>query len=387
MLCCLLIVVCLFLHSYLLPRFPTYIRNSYCISNSYGNSYSKSYRKELVESNCKQRRQQNLLVSPAEIKDDELFRHLRNEFLTLSKGGSSINFKTFFRWNEVQALLGDELITSAELQELWNKNCLKKMETSEEYLDYDQFVAINAALDDLFEDEEEEEEDENGDGEEGVLIDVDDVTVDDIWDPDFSIEDLFENDYLSYLVTVFNENKNSDGQFTYESFMAWDDMIQELNEGNIDTSCMKEVWKEALLYRKNRFNTDSGSSTGLKNSYVDMDTFLRMNYRLEVAVADLQNAVDSLTSEEMEQYYRDEFSRLGDGEELITLQQLLAWEDLQDLVDKKKVTVEKLKQLWNILPKKPLSIITNDKSDSGGINVNAFIALNNALLESLAGDE
>ena len=57
--------------------------------------------------------------------------------------------------------------------------------------------------------------------------------------------------------------------------------------GNVDITCLKELWSEALCYKNcaTEFVFILESEYELPCYMIDFDTFVRMNFRLEVQTA------------------------------------------------------------------------------------------------------
>ena len=145
-------------------------------------------------------------------------------------------------------------------------------------------------------------------------------------------------------------------------------------EGSVDVTCLKELWQEALLYKSKKTggsvsgsssigssissgssSTSSGSSStsGSSNSInininndfalkkniendkymIDLDTFVRVNFRLEEVMEEIRKALNDLSSEDVRAYYTREFETLAGGEGLLSYQQLLDWTVVLEVVD------------------------------------------------------
>ena len=57
-----------------------------------------------------------------------------------------------------------------------------------------------------------------------------------------------------------------------------------LHKGNVDITCLKELWSEALCFKNcaTEFAFIPESEYELPSYMIDLDTFVRMNFRLEV---------------------------------------------------------------------------------------------------------
>eukprot|EP00975_Prorocentrum_lima_P046889 9801024-Prorocentrum_lima.AAC.1 len=79
-----------------------------------------------------------------------------------------------------------------------------------------------------------------------------------------------------------------------------------------------------------------------------------MNFRLEETIEDIEKAIEDLTDEDMEKYYRVEFDKLADRNGLLTFARLLKWDFMQEMLEKKEFSMDRLTELWTVLPKQPV---------------------------------
>lgn len=198
-----------------------------------------------------------------------------------------------------------------------------------------------------------------------------------------------------------NTDDNNNGMLSYSSFCQWSDIKQMLVAGEIDSLCLRELWDEAIIERNKRqkknSNTDNKSEKGfkienddVKKGFLDFDSFARMNIRLDVVLDEVQDALGNLTDSEVEEYYRAEFLKLSDGEELISYNQLLNWSDTQELINDNVITLDQFNSMWEALVKRPLGIFYKKQnikgaSQSDGISVDAFLVYISAI-EDLDSD-
>ena len=229
----------------------------------------------------------------------------------------------------------------------------------------------------------------------GEVIEVQDL---DIWDPFFDVKDYFGLDFLKYLKKFYDENTNDEnkGLLSYSSFCQWTDIKQMLIDGEIDAVCLRELWDEAILEKKsremkNKDNNEKENNKGfkvenddVKKGFLDFDSFARMNVRLDVVLEELKDALGNLTETEVEDYYRSEFTKISEGEDLISYNQLLGWTDVQELIDSNYITLDQFSAMWDALAKRPLGTFFKKQnikgaSQSDGISVDAFLVFNTAL--------
>lgn len=141
---------------------------------------------------------------------------LKEAFEILSAMSSTPNTKPGFlskqdvlEWDEIESLLNDNLISMEEFNVLWEKAC-----SSDNTVDFNAFVKLNQALDDLFEDEEEDNESttavEDDDDIESVSFDTsvsqEDLTLDQVFD----LLDTDKDSLLKYSDITSNWNYLTD---------------------------------------------------------------------------------------------------------------------------------------------------------------------------------
>eukprot|EP01039_Chlorochromonas_danica_P002965 gene2965-3233_t len=326
----------------------------------------------------------------------DIYSFLKEAFNSLSKGKPTINFNTVLRWSEIQALLADGLLTEDQLRDLY----LSVSKSSEGGITINQFIELNESIDELvgYDDDDSEGGYDDDDEEEEMEGELEDLPEDfDVWDPTIDATTLFEETYVSYLTDFFSSNAQGEGseekRLSLKSFIAWQDVQQLLDGGNIDESMLKELWVEAVQYQSS--NEEPEISSGKRNPkrvkaedrQISLDTFLRMNFRLEETIEDIEKAIEDLTDEDMEKYYRVEFDKLADRNGLLTFARLLKWDFMQEMLEKKEFSMDRLTELWTVLPKQPVKPV---KTASGfstvpppppveGIDFNTFVVLNNEL--------
>lgn len=331
--------------------------------------------------------------SPDELGDSdsgENLKHLEQEFAQLlsGKGGDKkLSYERFKAWEEVQALLTDGLCTVEEVEELWISG--GGVKTLKDKVDFDGFVEINRRLDDLFEyvDEREDEENMSVEGEDDMAEDIDDV-----YSPTFNPVDVLEPEFVGYLKQFFDGHARKSSPFglTFDAFSEWEDIKRMLSEGQVDAVVLKELWAEAIV-ETTKNSPDKVKQTG-KN--IDFDTFLRFNMRLDQAMDELQEALEGLSEEQVEQYYREEFAELtkgGGAEALLGYEALMGWADMREMLSTGMLMEDQVATMWDALPKQPLPSKGGSKKKgfgnsagpgadklSTGINLDAFLALNQA---------
>ena len=267
-------------------------------------------------------------------------KHLSAEFKTLSKGKSYLEFGDFLKWEEIQALLADDLLSMGELKSLW----LKYVGSLTYSIDKPTFFKMNEDLDNMFEEVDDEEEDEDEE-----VVDENNVEFSDIWDLSVDSSKVFPKEFIAYLSIFHSKHATAEGLLSYHSFREWKDINELMAEGSVDVTCLKDVWQEALIYKSKHSNGGSGDATtaalstsnndfALKKNFenekymVDLDTFIRVNFRLEEVMEEIRKALSDLSSEDVRAYYSGEFEALAGGEGLLSYQQLMDWTVVQEVL-------------------------------------------------------
>lgn len=318
---------------------------------------------------------------------EQYAKFLREQFTVVSGGSPTIDFETFLQWDEVQQLVEEELISRDELQSIWS-TCVPDGKMNEE-----QFVTVNEALDTYFDEQAEgiEDADEYGDDDEeesmssrvplkdllskSAMAEGIEPTV---WIAGLDSKSLFESDFLEYLTQSF-DSLAVKGQLTYQAFAAWDDVKSLLDEGHVDDKVLSLIWNEAVEYQH---GADTVQNKDIKDFSIDLDTFLRLSYRLDDMMDEFQDALKSLTDQDVEEFYRSEFKTLTGGGELLTYDSLLKWPFLQDTLESSPAfTQDVLFELWAALPKK-----VSDQGESA-IDETTFLQLNDSIDEATMGSE
>lgn len=319
--------------------------------------------------------------------DKEDYAFLRKEFKKLSKGQDSLTMTQFMRWHELQQLLNDELISIADIRRIWSNHA-----STTDAINEEKFLAINQGIDDLFElDVDEDEEDEDGDYEEGdsneYMEDYKDLAQElegevmetkSVWDANVDAMQLYDKNFLDNMQEFFTTaTKDTDGLMDYGTFAHWEEVTALVEEGSLDVSYLESLWREAVDYQYPALNCDRMAAL---QEFVNFDTFLRMCYRLDDIVAEIQEALRNLTDGDIEKFYRDEFAKMTDGGPLMTFDVLLRWPFLKETMEMHRVEldIDRLQDLWIALPKKIL------ESGENAIDVDSFIALNTEIEDSFA---
>jgi hypothetical protein len=302
---------------------------------------------------------------------------IQEQFCELTSSGCKENGKlsyvSFLEWQEIQAMLADGVVNVEEVQGIWQDN-VGSLDTC---ATYPEFEALSLYIDTLFD----EEDEYNGDME--TYNDGEEMRLVDIWDASLNPREYMEQDFFAYLQNFYSNNMAKDGAesgLAYTSFAEWEDVKSMLREGEVDNTCLKDIWKEAIVFKTKQAERN-GRKVDKITDELDLDCFLRLNIRLDQVMDEIADALQSLTDADVEQYYRGEYSRLLelDGQNALSYETVLEWNDVQDLLSNQVVTIETVDELWESLPKKALRAGVSE-----GIDVDAFLAFNSAL-EDMGG--
>ena len=458
--------------------------------------------------------------------------YLNDEYIKLTQSGHTLDYSAFLKWEEIQSLLHDKLLTEDEVRAIWSNN-VKDGGTPCVAATFDQFVRMNMQLDDLFVEEEGAAVSASVSQNNGHTFKLNPSTSSagktlssnsavatvqeavatspapgisavnttkatktapvlastvaapssslkgklvpkvrqspsatsklaaaasktvaapldvrppkfDVWDPTLLYTDLFEPPFIDYLQRHFDEmtshtmiekefaaaaanasfeeamsqfnteskvyssplkylssttidTRNRYKLITFRSFVEWRDTREIVQEGNVDSTCIRELWMEALIYRLRTagdmpFKPKSqqqemeflavGSSvaTEPRAAYmIDFDTFVRLNFRLEEVLEDVTTTLEQITDKDIELACRVEFRKMakknskkfkdsgagGQTKNLVTYAQLLKWEVLSAMLENKEFTEEQFQSLWEAIPKEPLQVDTINRSGKG----------------------
>ena len=293
-------------------------------------------------------------------------RYLQNEFNNLSQQTGSLKFKTFYDWDEIQALVEDQLFEKNEFNQFW----IDIVGDVKKPCNFDQFVEINRLIDNEIEDEENYDEEEN---EQGVIIEeeilssgsesIDESSNDqdesDVWNTSFDPIKYMDPEFILYLRNFFNKYSTND-ILSFSALSEWSDVKELLQEGNIDVDILKDLWLEALQETGSPIND---KKYVFQKATINFDTFLRINIRLNEVIEEVENAIESLSDEDLVSYYKSEFQNLiSDNnikDNMLTIKQVLNWNDLKQVMIDFNVEEDIIVSIWNSLK----SHISNTNTD------------------------
>lgn len=118
---------------------------------------------------------------------------------------------------------------------------------------------------------------------------------------------------------------------------------------------------------------------------------------------DIKVALEQLSEQDVEEYYRQEFELLTGGHRLLAYSQLVGWSLVEEMFSNRELTEEQLQSMWVALVKEPIrkdrlnrtgkgfapstSSSSSDVSggtEEAGITVESFLLLNSAIEDSLS---
>lgn len=351
---------------------------------------------------------------------DEDLRILEQQFSQLAKNKDSLTFKTFFSWDEIQALLAEDLFAKEEIQDMWNEvvGDIKKTCSLE------QFIEINRIIDDELDIDADEEDDDADNNDDNDTTDSGEYDGSgqahlraNVWSEEYDPRADLIPEFYEYLKSFFDARAVR-GQLNYTSLTGWTDVTELLEEGNIDLAILDDLWGEACERKELSFDTDAVASRAAggdkyKSRTISFDTFLRLNVRLNEVVEEVDAAIEGLDDADYEQYYRTEFRQLtgtdlivgtekgtDTGPVYLSLKKLLAWPDLKEAMQDFSLKKDDIVKIWDELkltpfreaapaPKKGFAT-KGDATGSGGggletvgIDENEFVNFNYLLDEYL----
>jgi hypothetical protein len=259
-----------------------------------------------------------------------------------------------------------------------------------------QFYAINNEIDNLFEEDDDESENKNDNNNSNNNNEQTFSEIEDIWDSSQETNNIFDTNFESYLKSFFTSS-NKNNLLDFQTFIDWKDIKELLEAGNMDASILEDLWLEALeyQYKNKQINEDEIVEINLHKFLqkdlvnkeifmIEYDTFLRLNYRIEQVIIDIESKLQNLDLKKIESFYKSEFKKLCyKKEKLLSFKQLLNWSETKELINLNQISIEKLEFLFNALPKNNIkSASFYNKSGLNhvfGIDENSFLALNRAI--------
>lgn len=364
------------------------------------------------------------------INVDNVALKMRSAYDRLKEGPDELYFSSFQSIPGIQNLLTRDILGAMDLERVW----LKVVSDTQKPANFKQFLAINDEMSNLF-------GRELSPATSGSVSDY-------VWDPDFSVADKFRGDtvihikqyfssvatkavsprnnkhedatssgnYKNELVSAKKMLENSEKLISFGSFAQWTDVTDVLEEGNLDLQTLNQLWLEAVEYKYMKqarhsrsddasqkkkviaLSADMKRDIESKSLYystdrslmIDLDTFLRLNYRLDEVVDDIMSHPARQTEKHLEKFYRQEFQRITNRDSLMSYDQLLHWNVVQEMLTNKAITESDLQRVWDILPHQflpvdgPVRIFApQSRSDVPGITEDSFIALNHSLQYNL----
>ena len=282
---------------------------------------------------------------PAPVRASEDLRYLKQEYDYLKEvSQGKITLRSLMKWEEIESIVSDNYCTVQDIESIW-----MKIAGSKDTINWEDFQLINKEIDEMFdyidendedgeevEDEldegdgiEEDDEEEENANESGQVMEISDFQV---WDPNFDPRLLFDKEFIEYLDDFYRKNADSEG-LSFKPFNEWKDVREMLDAGSVDTSCLKQLWAEAIAERANE------SRSKLKK--ISLDTFYRLNIRLDTTVNEIQEALENLSDEDVEQYYTNEFESITkDSAGVLNFKQLLQFNDVREMLDQNEITLQ-----------------------------------------------
>ena len=292
--------------------------------------------------------------------DDLIF--LKSSFLELSSGAEGrVTFMKFLGWTDMQDMINEEAITMEKITELWQE-VAGDVNAS---LDRKGFYKINCLVD-LYLDEDSGEDDEASViGGEERMNEANDAP-ENVYTSSFDPRAVFDDESIAEIEEVFNKKAGPEGMVLRE-FLSWDEVKDIMADKLVGMDDVLTLWDSAADF--------CGKDT------LDLDTFLRLNIALDY-VLDAAEAVvergdgatvrtESAAVDDAESFYRQEFKKIATNG-VVTLEGLLSWGEIEDLLSDNAVTREQIAQMFNGMPKETAG-------ETVGISLNSFLGFNGML--------
>ena len=264
------------------------------------------------------------------------FTKIASEMYDELKGSSmSLSVAKFKAWSDVKEMLDAGVFTEEDLDA-----GLRAVGTTNEVLNYDQFLSLVQRLDDIAILSDNEDTDgldewnvkdavEVLPNSKGFARNEQSTTTRDVDENNDHALDLSENELQESLVELYNDLKGSDPQLSVKSFLEWDDLLEMKQLDLIDDEIIHNILKE----------------TGVVDSkYLSLKQFISMITMLDDIVETTSNNDEDLSMHEVDEIDRLEQPKEGetldkdtlkeiyrDLGEVVTLESIKAWEDLVEL--------------------------------------------------------
>jgi len=327
-----------------------------------------------------------MLCMITDLPNPEDVEFLDREYITLAGAlDKKLPFFKFLNWKDVQDMMNEEALTMEEVSGIW-RDAAGDLNAS---IDRKAFGKLNNALDDAIEAKEFAEEQDDDE------IDLTDI---DVWDKDFDPTTVFDPESLEEITAYFRKSASkSTDKITYASLLEWDDVKEMLSEGAMTPEALRNAWQEA--------------SKG--KDAIDLDTFIRLNVRLDLVMDEIEIASAALSSatvaapapapaspspsssssakaplaakaaplpapapqDDAETFYRTEFKKITEGGRLMRLDMLLEWKEITELLADGIVSEKQIARMFEGMPKEPMGI----PSSVFGITEDTFVAFNGML--------
>lgn len=350
---------------------------------------------------------------------------MKDTFDNLKNENNKLRYKDFVNFKGIQRMFSENLMQPSDLEQIWKRRVDAELKPA----DYDDFLKLNDGINELF-------------GESMEALDNPDE-FESAWNENRAIEPRFVGNTVEYLREFFDSvafvatatvpkppslspmfddaasGSAEEGEvklITFKSFADWDEISVLLRSGDLEPHFVKDLWQEALEYRY-RYSPSEEHIKDSRHSIlseqmlmkisgkemysctdteycIDFDTFLRMNYRLDEIVADSNSEAERDLDAQYDALYKKEFNRVTSHAKLMTFEQLLQWDKMQQMLANEAITIEHLHDLWLAVPKQFIPLEGNlvkfaptDDSTTEAIDLMSFIAINNEIQDSLLPDD
>lgn len=319
-----------------------------------------------------------------------------------------VDLRKLRKWDEIQALLNDDLMTDAELVKIYDAVCAER---STSHLDRMAFIELNYRIDELFHEGDDHDSffdssDSDEEVEDEELKDTFPVFMDP-WSARTPINGLLERHHRMRLVAFFEEHAAGDPpMMRYKHFRSWRGLTEMMQHSELDVEeVLQDVWKEALQYQAEQriAKVQQQDMDDLPSTSITLDVFLRAIFRIEGILEDVQEETAHLhRSKDGAAFLRSSFEDLAEGNKCMSFSQLKASNGIQAMLNGGVLTEQRLQQAWGALPKhrfKPAIPASSGKKGAAleaamqaqlpieGIDAGAFVMLIQGLEGELDGTD
>jgi hypothetical protein len=167
-------------------------------------------------------------------------------------------------------------------------------------------------------------------------------------------------------------------KLTLPQFLEWKEIMDLMEEGDIGEESILELWQEAVEFERTSYESETSKSKSSRDLPISLQTFLRLNARLDDVMMEINEALSTLNNEDVQEYYKNEFYALTNYEETLSFTNLLQWPAIRDILEEESMTLEEIQTIWKALPKSP--------QNPQEITLEGFFVLNEEIDDHLSAE-